>query len=101
MLVEHWLTRASITYNYINVDMASGEPKQDWYTAINPNGRLPSIVHVKDDGTSVTIFESAPCLLYLVDQFDKEHKLSYPPGTQEYWNQLSWVSMRKHFKKFK
>jgi glutathione S-transferase len=81
-----------IPYNYINLDMPAGEPKLEWYTAINPNGRLPAIIHVKDDGTSVTIFESGACLLYLVSEFDKENKLSYPPGTQEYWTQTSWLA---------
>jgi glutathione S-transferase len=70
----------------------AGDLKSDWYTAINPNGRAPALVHVKEDGTSVTVFESAACLLYMASEFDKEHKLSYPIGTPEYWSQLSWVS---------
>ncbi|KAI0204171.1 glutathione S-transferase [Astrocystis sublimbata] len=82
-----------IAYNYINLDIAAGETRADWYVShMNPNGRIPAIVHVKEDGTSVTVFESAACLLYLVNEFDKEHKLSYPIGTPEYWSQLSWLS---------
>lgn len=72
--------------------MGKGEHKAEWFARINPNGRIPAIMHVKDDGTSVTVFESAACLLYMASEFDKEHKLSYPNGTQEYWNELSWVS---------
>ncbi|KAI1246494.1 hypothetical protein MGN70_013394 [Eutypa lata] len=53
---------------------------------------MPALVHVKDDGTSVTVFESGACLLYIASEFDKEHKLSYPIGTPEYWTQLSWLS---------
>lgn len=75
--------------------MAAGETKAEWYTSsINPNGRMPAIVHVKEDDTSVTVFESGPCLLYMANEFDKEHKLSYPFGTPEYWTQLSWVSQQ-------
>lgn len=74
------------------MDFAKADNQSDWYKAINPNGRMPSIVHVKDDGTYTTIFESGPCLLYLVSEFDTEHKLSYPFGTPEYWTQLSWLS---------
>ncbi|KAI0167627.1 glutathione S-transferase [Pestalotiopsis sp. NC0098] len=81
-----------VPYNYISLDFATNEIKSDWYTAINPNGRVPAIVHVKDDGTAVTVFESAACLLYMVSEFDKENKLSYPVGTQDYWTQLSWLS---------
>ncbi|KAK0630995.1 glutathione S-transferase [Bombardia bombarda] len=81
-----------IPYNYINIDMSQGEPRSEWFTAINPNGKLPAIVHVKEDGTSVTVFESAACLLYIASEFDKDHKLSYSPSTPEYWAQLSWLS---------
>ncbi|ETS73700.1 hypothetical protein PFICI_14646 [Pestalotiopsis fici W106-1] len=81
-----------IPYNYVNLDMGAGEPKAEWYASINPNGRMPAVVHVKDDGTTVTVFESAACLLYMASEFDKEHKLSYPIGTPDYWTQLSWLS---------
>ncbi|KAJ8131975.1 hypothetical protein O1611_g1649 [Lasiodiplodia mahajangana] len=81
-----------IPYNYVDLDMKTGEPGAEWYASINPNGRMPAIVHVKEDGTSVTVFESAACLLYIASEFDKEHKISYPFGTPEYWSQMSWVS---------
>lgn len=81
-----------IPYNFINLDIRAGELSSKWYRAINPNGHAPAIVHVKDDGTSVTVFESAACLLYMAGEFGKEDKLSFPVGTQEYWDQLSWLS---------
>lgn len=81
-----------IPYNFINLDMAAGELTSEWFKSINPNGRAPAIVHVKEDGTSVTVFESGACLLYIASEFDREHKLSYPVGTPAYWSQLSWVS---------
>ncbi len=31
-------------------------------------------------------------LQYLVDQYDKDHKVSYPFGTPEYYETNSWVS---------
>lgn len=86
------LTTSSIPYNYVYIDLAAGESQSEWYASINPNGRMPAIVHVKEDGTSTTVFESGACLLYMASQFDKEHKLSYPIETTEYWTQLSWVS---------
>lgn len=72
--------------------MTTGDMQAEWFKAINPNGRVPAIVHVKEDGTSVNVFESAACLLYMSSEFDKENKLSYPLSTPEYWTQLSWVS---------
>jgi glutathione S-transferase len=58
------------------VELIKGDYKSAWFTQMNPNGRIPAIVHVKEDGTSTTVFESAACLLYLVSEFDKEKKLS-------------------------
>ncbi|KAI1377945.1 glutathione S-transferase [Hypoxylon crocopeplum] len=81
-----------VPYNYICLNMGAGETKAEWYESINPNGRVPAIVHVKEDGTSVTVFESAACLLYMASEFDKDYKLLYPIGTPEYWTQLSWLS---------
>ncbi|KAH9996984.1 glutathione S-transferase GstA [Xylariaceae sp. FL0662B] len=81
-----------IPYNYVNVDFTTDETQSEWYKSINPNGRVPAIIHIKEDGTSVTVFESAACLLYIASEFDKEYKLSYPVGTPEYWTQLSWLS---------
>lgn len=82
----------SIPYNYISIDVGAGDAQSEWYTSINPNGRVPALIHVKEDGTSVTVFETAACLLYIASEFDKEHKLSYAVGTPEYWTQLSWLS---------
>ncbi|AEO63101.1 uncharacterized protein THITE_2107970 [Thermothielavioides terrestris NRRL 8126] len=81
-----------IPCHYIPMDLTADEHKADWYLAINPNGRVPAIVHVKEDGSKEVIFETAACLLYLAHEFDKEHKISYPHGTPEYWTQVSWLS---------
>jgi glutathione S-transferase/GST-like protein len=48
------------------IDMAGGEQKQPWFTAINPNGRIPAIVD-RDEG-GFPVFESAAILLYLAEK---------------------------------
>lgn len=40
---------------------------------------------------SYQVFESGAMLQYLVDQYDKDHKVSYPFGTPEYYETNSWV----------
>ena len=45
------------------------------FTDVNPNGRVPAI---HDPNTDVTLWESGAIVTYLVDQYDKEHKISYP-----------------------
>ncbi|KAI1860848.1 uncharacterized protein JN550_011163 [Neoarthrinium moseri] len=81
-----------IRYHYIIVDHSNGEQKSPWFTKINPNGRLPAIVHVKDDGSSVSLWESAACLMYIASEFDQEHHVSYPTGSEEYWQMIAWLS---------
>ncbi|KAK8131946.1 hypothetical protein PG999_000119 [Apiospora kogelbergensis] len=82
-----------IEYNYISLNIVEGEMYTKWYTKnVNPNGKVPAIVHVKQDGTQVKVWESGACLLYIGHEFDKDHKFLSPVGTQEYWTQLSWLS---------
>ncbi|KAK8041640.1 hypothetical protein PG993_006163 [Apiospora rasikravindrae] len=80
-----------IPYNVIVVDMA--DMKSPWFEPINPNGKVPAIVHVKEDGTSESVFESGACLMYIAHAFDKDHRFHDPVGTSAYWKQLSWVSL--------
>ncbi|KAH8659959.1 glutathione S-transferase [Xylariales sp. PMI_506] len=82
----------AIPYKYISIDNVGGEQKSEWYTKINPNGRLPAIIHVKEDGTSMTIWESAPCMLYIVSEFDKRYEFSHQPGSQDYWHMVAWLT---------
>lgn len=91
--LTHQFPIDSIPYNYITVDLAQGEHKSPWFTAINPNGRFPALVHVKEDGTAVKVFESGACMMYLIAEFDTpSHRISYPPGTAAYWTEVSWLS---------
>jgi glutathione S-transferase len=39
-----------------------------------------------------TLFESIACMQYLVDKYDTEHKLSFPHGSVEYYESLSWLA---------
>ena len=50
-------------------------PKAEWFTAINPNGRVPAIV---DPNTGLTLWESGAIVEYLVETYDKEGKLTVP-----------------------
>jgi glutathione S-transferase len=56
--------------------------KQKPYTDINPNGRVPAIT---DPNTGITLWESAAIIEYLVDQYDKESKLTYRKAPEKYY----------------
>ncbi|EMR72736.1 putative glutathione s- protein [Eutypa lata UCREL1] len=65
------LEELGIPYKKIVVD----NPKAEWFTAINPNGRVPAIV---DPNTGLTLWESGAIVEYLVETYDKEGKLTVP-----------------------
>lgn len=73
------------------IKMTENEQKEEWFLKINPNGRIPALTDTLD-GKQIRVFESGAILEYLVDRYDKDHKLSYPHGSAEHWEVISWVS---------
>ncbi|KAI0466068.1 glutathione S-transferase [Xylaria cf. heliscus] len=62
--------------------------KKPEYTAVNPNGRLPAI---HDPNTGLTLWESGAILEYLVETYDKDHKISFPRGSNESYLTKQWL----------
>jgi glutathione S-transferase/GST-like protein len=60
------LEELELPYSLHVLDLAAGEQKQDWFTAINPNGRIPAIVDRGNDDFAV--FESGAIMLYLAER---------------------------------
>ena len=60
------LEELELPYELHSIDLSSGEQKKPWFTAINPNGRIPSIVDCGNDGFAV--FESGAIMLYLAER---------------------------------
>jgi glutathione S-transferase len=65
--------KASITleelgeaYKVRPISLSAGEQKQAWYTALNPNGKIPTIVD--HDAGDFVVFESGAILMYLADR---------------------------------
>jgi GST-like protein len=60
------LEELGLPYQLEVLDLSSGVQKQPAFLAINPNGRIPSIVdHEADD---FAVFESGACLVYLAEK---------------------------------
>lgn len=57
------------------------DPKEDSFTKINPNGRLPAI---EDPNTNLTLWESGAIVEYLVENYDKENKLTFAGLPEKY-----------------
>ncbi|CAI7612208.1 unnamed protein product [Penicillium palitans] len=70
----------------IDISSSSNPQKEEWFLKINPNGRIPALL----DG-SQRVFESGAIMIYLVDKYDTDRKISYAPGTREHVEQTSWL----------
>ena len=66
--------------------------QEPWFLEINPNGRIPALTDTFTDGSPINLFESGAIMQYLVDRYDKDHKVSYPFGSREYYETNCWVS---------
>ncbi|KAH8429330.1 glutathione S-transferase family protein [Aspergillus melleus] len=62
--------------------------KKPEYLAVNPNGRLPSI---QDPNTGLTLWESGAIIEYLIERYDKEHRLGFQPGTSQFYHAKQWL----------
>ena len=60
------LEELGLPYRVRVVDLAALEQRQDWFLALNPNGRIPVIVD-RDEGDFV-VFESGAILVYLAEK---------------------------------
>jgi glutathione S-transferase len=73
----HWiLEELGVPYEKVKMDFASGDLKKPEFLKLNPNGKVPLLVH---DG--VPIFESVAIAIHLGETFGVEKKVYPPPGT--------------------
>jgi glutathione S-transferase len=72
-------------FDLVRVDTGKGEQKQPAYLALNPTGRIPTLV----DG-DLAVFETAAIVLHLVDRFP-EARLAPEPGTPARAHFYQWL----------
>lgn len=60
------LEELGLEYKVRHIDLGAMEQKEEWYLAINPNGRIPAIVD-HDEG-DFAVFESGAILIYLAEK---------------------------------
>lgn len=78
----------------MTLDFNKHEQKEPWFLEINPNGRIPALTDKDEDGHEIKVFESGAIMLYLIAKYDKDHKISYPYGSKEHWQTISWVRLK-------
>lgn len=72
---------------YTTKFMDMGDMKKAPFNKLNPNGRVPAI---EDPNTGIVLWESGAINEYLVDQYDKEGKLTYRQAPEKYYLQ-QWL----------
>jgi glutathione S-transferase/GST-like protein len=60
------LEELGLPYEVHVLDLRSGAQKEPWFTAINPNGRIPAIVD-REEG-DFAVFESGAIMIYLAEK---------------------------------
>ena len=60
------LEELELPYRLHAIELSSGEQKKPWFTAINPNGRIPAIVD--RDNEDFAVFESGAIMIYLAEK---------------------------------
>ncbi|KAK7531558.1 glutathione S-transferase GstA [Phyllosticta citribraziliensis] len=85
------LEELGLPYQVQKIDISKNTQKEPWFLAINPNGRIPALTDAFSDGQKIRLFESGSIMQYLVSQYDKDHKISYPEGTREYYETNNWL----------
>jgi glutathione S-transferase len=78
-------------YKVEHINISKGTQKEPWFLEINPNGRIPAITDTFSDGKQIRLFESGSIFHYLTEQYDQDHKISYPNGSREQYEVSNWV----------
>ncbi|KAI0356332.1 glutathione S-transferase C-terminal-like protein [Trametes cingulata] len=82
------LEELGLTYESKYLDFSKNEQKNAEHTALNPNGRIPTLVdHQNGD---FAIWESNAILLYLQEKYDKENKLGVSNPNDKF-TLLQWL----------
>lgn len=80
------LEELGLPYELRKVDLGKGEQKRPEYLALNPNGKIPTLVDERD-GKRIVIFESAAILIYLADDSGR----LLPTGKEPRFAALQWL----------
>ncbi len=79
------LEELELPYTLHRIELSSGEQKKPWFTAINPNGRIPAIVD-RDNG-DFAVFESGAIQLYLAEKTGR----LLPPDAKGRSRVIQWL----------
>ncbi|KAK3902566.1 hypothetical protein C8A05DRAFT_44045 [Staphylotrichum tortipilum] len=77
-------------YTVQTINISKNTQKAPWYTALNPNGRIPTIID--HDRNAFPVFEGLAILTYLTRHYDRDHLFSFPVESDEYSVAEQWIA---------
>lgn len=80
------LDELSVPYKHEFQEMSA--IKQEPFISVNPNGRVPAI---EDPNTGIILWESGAIIMYLIETYDKDGKISYHSGPEKYY-EWQWMA---------
>lgn len=89
MATHALLEELGVDYQLIEIDLTRQMQKTPEYLAINPNGKVPTLLHNDN-----IIYESAAIITYLLDQHSKSglSPATTSPQRGHYYQSLFWMS---------
>ena len=90
ILLEELKEKYGLQYTWQAIDIADNVQKEPWFTAINPNGRIPAIVD--HDNNDLAVFEGSAILSYLTRYYDAEHHFSFAIEDDDFTRAESWIA---------
>ncbi|KAH9884401.1 glutathione S-transferase C-terminal-like protein [Cubamyces lactineus] len=92
------LEELGLEYNVMPIDIRKDEQRSAEYLEVNPNGRTPALVDHSNGNFTIWKYhinhmgrrESDAILLYLVERYDPEHKLSVAEGDDKF-TLIQWL----------
>ncbi|KAK5944052.1 Glutathione S-transferase 2 [Knufia obscura] len=85
------LEELSLPYKTEHINISTNKQKEPWFLEINPNGRIPAMTDTHSTGQQIRLFEGGSILQYLADEYDTDHKISFPRGSREYYECNNWL----------
>lgn len=85
------LEELGLPYKFEHINISTNRQKEPWFLEINPNGRIPAITDTFSDGQTIRLFESGSIFQYLCEEYDPEHKISFPKGSREHYEMNNWL----------
>ncbi|PHH88161.1 hypothetical protein CDD83_7898 [Cordyceps sp. RAO-2017] len=90
ILLEELKEAYGLQYTSQSINIGQNIQKEAWFTAINPNGRIPAIVD--HDNGGLAVFEGSAILSYLTRRYDPDRRFSFAPTDDDYTRAESWVA---------